>query len=177
MKHIKKFNEDISSEIENKLLNIFNDIRECFLDLEDMDMIKFYKFGYYYKHGLTTREEYTDTGTYTIGRSSIDFFIKESSRLLDILLTYDSSYNIVAKEVKNEYEYKGLLSVYINFPCLTNGLKNGDMDYKSIQLFENILEASNRLKSLGYDPVLNLDERDLTHSENKPIKFKIYFNI
>lgn len=157
-----KFNENTSGDLRSKLVEKLTEVRDFFIEFEDMGII-----------------------TYTIIASGferggyVDFDPKRGDfeRFLDMITPtikfgFDSVMRTGRKYKVSEKDF--CIIADIKIPGESNEFGSTVIGNEGIKLFEDILVANSRLIDVGYDVKLDLNAN---HGQYKPVKFLIYFNL
>lgn len=139
-----KFNDNKNSDREN-IINVFNNVRECFLEWEDINIVKSYRFS---------------------DSSLINYSTYSPKSLKDEKFFIDQTMLI------NKFNKIKFIMVDINFPGVLNNNNSMIFDSSGIKMFDDIIVINNRLSSLGY--VVKLDMNS-NHFQFKPVIFLIGF--
>ena len=129
----------------------FLEVREVFLDFEDMGIISYSMVSPGFERG---------------GYISFDPKVGDVNRFLD--------YQLPTLTVKSRKLNKVCIIVDIKLPGESNEFGSTVIGNEGIRLFDDMLTANSRLIEAGYDVKLDLNA---SHSQYKPVKFLIYFNI
>ena len=141
-------NSDNSKEV---ISSKFHEVREVFLDFEDMGIISYSMVLPGFERG---------------GYLSFDPKVGDVTRFLD--------YQLPTLTVKSRKLNKVCIIVDIKLPGESNEFGSTVIGNEGIRLFDDMLTANSRLIEAGYDVKLDLNA---SHSQYKPVKFLIYFNI
>lgn len=172
-----KFNED-NSEIPSyldvkkeltksnsiKIIDIFSNITDTLVSLNDMGIIKSYTFGGFYKGKEAEEEEKL--------LYNRNFYPTPSEHDLESISDfYIPKYN--GKWIN------GFLSIGINFPYE----RDGWLGEEGVDLLDDIIEAKNRLKSIGYKMEMCFWKTKFTESQIRnmnhinPLEIRVYFEM
>ena len=146
------FKEDISSK--------FLEVREFFLDFEDMGIVSYTMVSPGYERGgyISFDPKRGDVNRFLINQSSI---IVSTTRIDD--------------PKNNPFEIKRVcIIVDIKLPGEQNEFGSTVIGNEGIRLFDDMLTANSRLIDAGYDVKMDLNSN---HGEYKPVKFLVYFNL
>ena len=160
IKRWSTFNENtnISKEF---ISSKFFEVREVFLDFEDMGIITYSMVSPGFEKG---------------GYISFDPKVGDVNRFLDFQLPtltglgYTGRLAILTSKKLD----KGCIIVDIKLPGESTEFGSTVIGNEGIKLFDDMLTANSRLIDAGYDVKLDLNS---SHSQYKPVKFLIYFNI
>ena len=141
-------NSDNSKEV---ISSKFLEVREVFLDFEDMGIISYSLVSPGFERG---------------GYISFDPKVGDVNRFLDFQLP-----TLISTSKKLD---KVCIIVDIKLPGESNEFGSTVIGNESIRLFDDMLTANSRLIESGYDVKLDLNA---SHGQYKPVKFLIYFNI
>lgn len=161
MKNWSKFNEKgifKSTEewdIEELTEHVYN-IRDTFIDFEQLNIVESYSFGYSGSIRDTRYEPKAGYGFMPGGGLSIEKVVEEWAKFFKIPGGIE------------RLDRSPFIKVYIKFPSNEQSVINSE----GIKLFESILEANSRLVDMGYNIMLDMNAN---HSKYKPMTFKIYF--
>lgn len=158
IKRWSTFNENtnISREF---ISSKFLEVREVFLDFEDMGIISYSMVLPGFERG---------------GYISFDPKVGDVNRFLDFqlpTLTFSKRHLGVLTSDKLD---KVCIIVDIKLPGEPNEFGSTIIGNEGIRLFDDMLTANSRLIEAGYDVKLDLNA---SHGQYKPVKFLIYFNI
>lgn len=150
IKRWSTFNENtnISKEV---ISSKFLEVREVFLDFEDMGIISYSMVSPGFERG---------------GYISFDPKVGDINRFLDFQLP---TLTVTSKNLD-----KVCIIVDIKLPGESNEFGSTVIGSEGIRLFDDMLTANSRLIDMGYDVKLDLNA---SHGQYKPVKFLIYFNI
>ena len=137
-------NSDNSKEV---ISSKFLEVREVFLDFEDMGIISYSIILPGFERG---------------GYISFDPKRGDVNRFLDFQLP----------TLRKQTKY--CIIVDIKLPGESNEFGSTVIGNEGIKLFDDMLTANSRLIESGYDVKLDLNA---SHGQYKPVKFLIYFNI
>ena len=137
-------NSDNSKEV---ISSKFHEVREVFLDFEDMGIISYSMVLPGFERG---------------GYISFDPKVGDVNRFLDFQLP----------TLRKQTKY--CIIVDIKLPGESNEFGSTVIGNEGIKLFDDMLTANSRLIESGYDVKLDLNA---SHGQYKPVKFLIYFNI
>ena len=137
-------NSDNSKEV---ISSKFHEVREVFLDFEDMGIISYSIILPGFERG---------------GYISFDPKRGDVNRFLDFQLP----------TLRKQTKY--CIIVDIKLPGESNEFGSTVIGNEGIKLFDDMLTANSRLIESGYDVKLDLNA---SHGQYKPVKFLIYFNI
>jgi len=137
-------NSDNSKEV---ISSKFHEVREVFLDFEDMGIISYSIVLPGFERG---------------GYISFDPKVGDVNRFLDFQLP----------TLRKQTKY--CIIVDIKLPGESNEFGSTVIGNEGIKLFDDMLTANSRLIEAGYDVKLDLNA---SHGQYKPVKFLIYFNI
>ena len=146
------FKEDISSK--------FLEVREFFLDFEDMGIVSYTMVSPGYERGgyISFDPKRGDVNRFLINQSSI---IVSTTRIDD--------------PKNNPFEIKRVcIIVDIKLPGEQNEFGSTVIGNEGIRLFDDMLTANSRLIDAGYDVKMDLNSN---HGEYKPVKFLVYFTL
>ena len=150
IKRWSTFNENYDGDKEI-ISSKFLEVREVFLDFEDMGIISYSMVSPGFERG---------------GYISFDPKVGDVNRFLD--------YQLPTLTVKSRKLNKVCIIVDIKLPGESNEFGSTVIGNEGIRLFDDMLTANSRLIEAGYDVKLDLNA---SHSQYKPVKFLIYFNI
>jgi hypothetical protein len=150
IKRWSTFNENtnISKEV---ISSKFLEVREVFLDFEDMGIISYSMVSPGFERG---------------GYISFDPKVGDVNRFLD--------FQLPTLTIKSRKLDKVCIIVDIKLPGESNEFGSTVIGNEGIRLFDDMLTANSRLIEAGYDVKLDLNA---SHGQYKPVKFLIYFNI
>jgi hypothetical protein len=141
-------NTNISKEV---ISSKFLEVREVFLDFEDMGIISYSMVSPGFERG---------------GYISFDPKVGDINRFLD--------FQLPTLTIKSKNLDKVCIIVDIKLPGESNEFGSTVIANEGIKLFDDMLTANSRLIDMGYDVKLDLNA---SHGQYKPVKFLIYFNI
>ena len=147
-------NSDNSKEV---ISSKFLEVREVFLDFEDMGIISYSLVSPGFERG---------------GYISFDPKRGDVNRFLDFQLPVIISTSELG--TKSKKLDKVCIIVDIKLPGEPNEFGSTVIGNEGIRLFEDILIANSRLIDMGFDVKLDLNGN---HPEYKPAKFLIYFDL
>lgn len=157
------FNE--SSDNDKEIIkNKFIEVREIFLDFEDMDIITSYSIIDFLSNMSIS---------FNPKRDDVDVFIDTRLNLLLSRIPpapHGGGGN--ATRIKSLKKQKIYIIVDIKLPGEENEFGSTVIGNESIKLFDDILTANSRLIDSGYDVKMDLNGN---HHQYKPVKFLIYF--
>jgi hypothetical protein len=150
IKRWSTFNENtnISKEV---ISSKFLEVREVFLDFEDMGIISYSMVSPGFERG---------------GYISFDPKVGDINRFLDFQLP---TLTVTSKKLE-----KVCIIVDIKLPGESNEFGSTVIGNEGIKLFDDMLTANSRLIEAGYDVKMDLNA---SHGQYKPVKFLIYFNL
>jgi hypothetical protein len=150
IKRWSTFNENtnISKEV---ISSKFLEVREVFLDFEDMGIISYSMVSPGFERG---------------GYISFDPKVGDVNRFLDFQLP---TLTVTSKKLE-----KVCIIVDIKLPGESNEFGSTVIGNEGIKLFDDMLTANSRLIEAGYDVKMDLNA---SHGQYKPVKFLIYFNL
>jgi hypothetical protein len=150
IKRWSTFNENtnISKEV---ISSKFLEVREVFLDFEDMGIISYSMVSPGFERG---------------GYISFDPKRGDINRFLDFQLP---TLTVTSKKLE-----KVCIIVDIKLPGESNEFGSTVIGNEGIKLFDDMLTANSRLIEAGYDVKMDLNA---SHGQYKPVKFLIYFNL
>ena len=163
IKRWSTFNENtnISKEV---ISSKFLEVRELFLDFEDMGIISYSMVSSDFERGGRAHHRR--------GYISFDPKVGDINRFLDFQLpVLISTSELGTKSKKLD---KVCIIVDIKLPGEQNEFGSTVIGNEGIRLFDDMLTAKSRLIDAGYDVKMDLNSN---HSEYKPVKFLIYFNL
>ena len=137
-------NSDNSKEV---ISSKFHEVREVFLDFEDMGIISYSIILPGFERG---------------GYISFDPKVGDVNRFLDFQLP----------TLRKQTKY--CIIVDIKLPGESNEFGSTVIGNEGIKLFDDMLTANSRLIESGYDVKLDLNA---SHGQYKPVKFLIYFDL
>ena len=146
IKRWSTFNEN-SNSAKEVISSKFHEVREVFLDFEDMGIISYSIILPGFERG---------------GYISFDPKVGDVNRFLDFQLP----------TLRKQTKY--CIIVDIKLPGESNEFGSTVIGDEGIKLFDDMLTANSRLIESGYDVKLDLNA---SHGQYKPVKFLIYFNI
>ena len=158
------FNE--SSDNDKEIIkNKFIEVREIFLDFEDMDIITSYSIIVFLSNMSIS---------FNPKRDDVDVFIDTRLNLLlsRIPPAPHGGGGGNATRIKSLKKQKIYIIVDIKLPGEENEFGSTVIGNESIKLFDDILTANSRLIDSGYDVKMDLNGN---HHQYKPVKFLIYF--
>jgi hypothetical protein len=150
IKRWSTFNEN-SNSYREIISSKFIEIRELFIDFEDIDIISY---------------AITSPGFERGGYISFDPKVGDLNRFLDFQLP---GLTLTSKKLE-----KVCIIVDIKLPGESNEFGSTVIGNEGIRLFDDMLTANSRLIEAGYDVKMDLNAN---HGQYKPIKFLIYFNL
>ena len=155
IKRWSTFNENtnISKEV---ISSKFLEVREVFLDFEDMGIISYSMVPSGFERGGRAHHRR--------GYISFDPKVGDINRFLDFQLP---TLTVTSLE-------KVCIIVDIKLPGESNEFGSTVIDSEGIRLFDDMLTANSRLIEAGYDVKMDLNG---SHGQYKPVKFLIYFNL
>jgi len=160
IKRWSTFNEN-SDSAKEIISSKFLEVREVFLDFEDMGIISYSLVSPGFERG---------------GYISFDPKVGDVNRFLDfqlptLNLTFSKRHLGVLTSDKLD---KVCIIVDIKLPGEPNEFGSTIIGNEGIRLFDDMLTANSRLIESGYDVKMDLNA---SHGQYKPVKFLIYFNI
>ena len=157
IKRWSTFNENtnISKEV---ISSKFLEVREVFLDFEDMGIISYSMVPSSFERGGRAHHRR--------GYISFDPKVGDINRFLDFQLP---TLTVTSKKLE-----KVCIIVDIKLPGESNEFGSTVIGSEGIKLFDDMLTANSRLIEAGYDVKMDLNG---SHGQYKPVKFLIYFNI
>lgn len=156
IKRWSTFNEN-SNGAKEIISSKFLEVREVFLDFEDMGIISYSMVSPGFERG---------------GYISFDPKVGDVSRFLDFQLPVIISTSELG--TKSKKLDKVCIIVDIKLPGESNEFGSTVIGNEVIRLFDDMLTANSRLIDAGYDVKMDLNSN---HGEYKPVKFLIYFNV
>ena len=150
IKRWSTFNENISNSKE-LISSKFLEVREVFLDFEDMGIISYSMVSPGFERG---------------GYISFDPKVGDINRFLD--------FQLPTLTVTSEKLEKVCIIVDIKLPGEQNEFGSTVIGNEGIKLFDDMLTANSRLIEAGYDVKMDLNG---SNGQYKPVKFLIYFNL
>jgi hypothetical protein len=150
IKRWSTFNEN-SDSAKEIISSKFLEVREVFLDFEDMGIISYSMVSPGFERG---------------GYISFDPKRGDVNRFLDFQLP---TLTVTSKKLE-----KVCIIVDIKLPGESNEFGSTVIGNEGIKLFDDMLTANSRLIESGYDVKMDLNA---SHGQYKPVKFLIYFNI
>ena len=158
IKRWSTFNENTSNSKE-LISSKFLEIREVFLDFEDMGIISYSLVSPGFERG---------------GYISFDPKVGDVNRFLDFQLpTLTFSKRNLGVLTSDKLD-KVCIIVDIKLPGEPNEFGSTIIGNEGIRLFDDMLTANSRLIEAGYDVKLDLNA---SHAKYKPVKFLIYFDL
>ena len=164
IKRWSTFNEN-SNSAKEVISSKFHEVREVFLDFEDMGIISYSMVLPGFERG---------------GYISFDPKVGDVNRFLDFQLptlhnpaqlTFSKRHLGVLTSDKLD---KVCIIVDIKLPGEPNEFGSTIIGNEGIRLFDDMLTANSRLIEAGYDVKLDLNA---SHGKYKPVKFLIYFDL
>jgi hypothetical protein len=174
-----KFNENNSDDFRQKLADKIMEVRNVFLDFEDMDIISYSITTNGYEKGVAVGFN-PKTGDFNrfmdMITPSVKYGLEPDENFEGPGMT--QRLRMLGTRSRNELTDKTICVIAdIKIPAKSQSfltefgsLIQGD----GIKLFEDILVANSRLIDSGYDVMLDLNG---SHHQYKPAKFLIYFDI
>lgn len=164
IKRWSTFNENSDNSKDNSkevISSKFHEVREVFLDFEDMGIISYSMVLPGFERG---------------GYISFDPKVGDVNRFLDfqlptLNLTFSKRNLGVLTSDKLD---KVCIIVDIKLPGESNEFGSTIIGNEGIRLFDDMLTANSRLIEAGYDVKLDLNA---SHGKYKPVKFLIYFDL
>ena len=164
IKRWSTFNENSDNSKDNSkevISSKFHEVREVFLDFEDMGIISYSMVLPGFERG---------------GYISFDPKVGDVNRFLDfqlptLNLTFSKRNLGVLTSDKLD---KVCIIVDIKLPGEPNEFGSTIIGNEGIRLFDDMLTANSRLIEAGYDVKLDLNA---SHGKYKPVKFLIYFDL
>jgi hypothetical protein len=150
IKRWSTFNEN-SNGAKEIISSKFLEVREVFLDFEDMGIISYSMVSPGFERG---------------GYISFDPKRGDVNRFLD--------YQLPTLTVTSKKLEKVCIIVDIKLPGESNEFGSTVIGNEGIRLFDDMLTANSRLIESEYDVKMDLNA---SHGQYKPVKFLIYFNI
>lgn len=150
------FNES-SNNSQEIIKSKFIEVREFFIDFEDMGIISYSMVSPGFERG---------------GYISFDPKRGDVNRFLDFQLPVILSTSELGTESKKLD--KVCIIVDIKLPGEQNEFGSTVIGNEGIRLFDDMLTANSRLIDAGYDVKMDLNSN---HGEYKPVKFLVYFNL
>ena len=150
IKRWSTFNENTNNSKE-VISSKFLEVREVFLDFEDMGIISYSMVSPGFERG---------------GYISFDPKVGDINRFLD--------FQLPTLTLKSKNLDKVCIIVDIKLPGESNEFGSTVIGNEGIRLFDDMLTANSRLIEAGYDVKMDLNA---SHGQYKPVKFLIYFNI
>ena len=157
IKRWSTFNENTSNSKE-VISSKFLEVKEVFLDFEDMGIISYSMVSSGFERGGRAHHRR--------GYISFDPKVGDINRFLDFQLP---TLTVTSKKLE-----KVCIIVDIKLPGESNEFGSTVIGNEGIKLFDDMLTANSRLIESGYDVKLDLNA---SHGQYKPVKFLIYFNI
>jgi hypothetical protein len=157
IKRWSTFNENTSNSKEI-ISSKFLEVREVFLDFEDMGIISYSMVSSDFERGGRAHHR--------SGYISFDPKVGDINRFLDFQLP---TLTVTSKKLE-----KVCIIVDIKLPGESNEFGSTVIGNEGIKLFDDMLTANSRLIESGYDVKMDLNA---SHGQYKPVKFLIYFNI
>jgi hypothetical protein len=148
-------NSDNSKEV---ISSKFLEVREVFLEFEDMGIISYSMVPSSFERGGRAHHRR--------GYISFDPKVGDINRFLDFQLP---TLTVTSKKLE-----KVCIIVDIKLPGESNEFGSTVIGNEGIKLFDDMLTANSRLIESGYDVKMDLNA---SHGQYKPVKFLIYFNI
>ena len=164
IKRWSTFNENSDNSKDNSkevISSKFHEVREVFLDFEDMGIISYSMVLPGFERG---------------GYLSFDPKVGDVNRFLDfqlptLNLTFSKRHlGVLTSDKLN----KVCIIVDIKLPGESNEFGSTIIGNEGIRLFDDMLTANSRLIEAGYDVKLDLNA---SHGKYKPVKFLIYFDL
>ena len=164
IKRWSTFNENSDNSKDNSkevISSKFHEVREVFLDFEDMGIISYSMVLPGFERG---------------GYISFDPKVGDVNRFLDfqlptLNLTFSKRHlGVLTSDKLN----KVCIIVDIKLPGEPNEFGSTIIGNEGIRLFDDMLTANSRLIEAGYDVKLDLNA---SHGKYKPVKFLIYFDL
>lgn len=156
IKRWSTFNES-SNNSEEIIKSKFIEVREFFIDFEDMGIISYSMVSPGFERG---------------GYISFDPKRSDVNRFLDFQLPVVVSTSELG--TKSKKLDKVCIIVDIKLPGEQNEFGSTVIGNEGIRLFDDMLTANSRLIDAGYDVKMDLNSN---HGEYKPVKFLIYFTL
>ena len=148
-------NTNISKEV---ISSKFLEVRELFLDFEDMGIISYSMVSSDFERGGRAHHRR--------GYISFDPKVGDINRFLD--------FQLPTLTVTSEKLEKVCIIVDIKLPGEQNEFGSTVIGNEGIKLFDDMLTANSRLIEAGYDVKMDLNG---SNGQYKPVKFLIYFNL
>ncbi|MGI9163447.1 MAG: hypothetical protein ACR2JI_11100 [Mycobacterium sp.] len=148
-------NSDSTKEI---ISSKFLEVRELFLDFEDVGIISYSMVSSDFERGGRAHHRR--------GYISFDPKVGDINRFLDFQLP---TLTVTSKKLE-----KVCIIVDIKLPGESNEFGSTVIGNEGIKLFDDMLTANSRLTEAGYDVKMDLNG---SHGQYKPVKFLIYFNL
>ena len=150
------FNES-SNNSKEIIKSKFIEVREFFIDFEDMGIISYSMVSPGFERG---------------GYISFNPKVGDVNRFLDFQLPVIISTSELG--TKSKKLDKVCIIVDIKLPGESNEFGSTVIGNEGIRLFDDMLTANSRLIDAGYDVKLDLNA---SHGQYKPVKFLVYFNL
>ena len=162
IKRWSKFNENVDG-LRDQLSEKLSEVRDVFSDFEDLDIITYTIVASGYERG--------DYITFDPQRGNFDRFMDNITPIVQLGISKDNIGSITKYKVTDK---DFCIITNIKLMGETNAFKSTVLNNSGIKLFEDILIANSRLIDMGFDVKLDLNG---THTEYKPAKFLIYFDL
>ena len=171
-----KFNESSSDDLRSQLSNKLTEVRDVFMDFEDMGIITYGVIASGFERG--------GYGQFDPKRGDFDRFLDMITPTVRLGIKKDDE--LGGPGLTHKYKNIGRKSSYtvsdkdfciitdIKLPGESNEFGSTVIGNEGIKIFEDILVANSRLIEAGYDVKLDLNA---SHNAYKPAKLLIYFNI
>ena len=164
-----------SKFVRGKLSDKLMEVREVFIDFEDMGIVSY----------TVVVSGYENGGYYSFDPKRGDFerFLDYITPTLSLGLTKDANlggpgldqkYKLLGRKTGKVSDKNVCIIVDIKLPGEENEFGSTVIGNEGIKLFDDILTANSRLIDSEYDIKMDLNSN---HGEYKPVNFLLYFNI
>jgi hypothetical protein len=161
----------IRSKVSDKLM----EIREVFMDFEDMGIVSYSVVFSGYENGRYS--------SFNPKRGDFESFLDNITSTLSLGLTkdedlggpgLDDKYKAIGRKTAKVSDKNICIIADIQLPGEENEFGSTVIGNDGIKLFDDILTANSRLIDINYDVKMDLNSN---HHQYKPVKFLIYFNL
>jgi hypothetical protein len=163
IKSWSKFNESSSDDLRSQLASKLTEVRDVFTEFEDMGIITYSVIASGFERG--------GYGQFDPKRGDFERFLDYITPTVHLGISSDK---IGMRDKYKVSEKDFCIITDIKLPGESNEFGSTVIGNEGIKIFEDILVANSRLIDAGYDVKLDLNA---SHSQYKPVKFLIYFNI
>ena len=164
-----------SKFVRSKLSDKLMEVREVFMDFEDMGIVSY--------TAVVSGWEASGYSSFDPKRGDFERFLDYITPTLSLGLTKDDNlggpgldqkYRLLGRKTSKVSDKNICIIVDIKLPGESNEFGSTVIGNEGIKLFDDMLTANSRLIDGEYDVKMDLNSN---HSQYKPVKFLIYFNI